>query len=160
MANKQKTRFNPVFQDVLDFVTSNVTVDRDEVNGLDVKHKKKVKDVCIHMMLNRDGDPKNMIEENDVKKTAHCMVCDREFPLPDISQENLKKIHETIGILNGTVLLFPWSTIGKKDATLAIETRNALEQYAIMYEGALNDISTAKSNSAADLSLKTHTARL
>jgi hypothetical protein len=157
---KNKTKFNPTFQEVLDFVTSKVTYDRDEPNGFDVKSKKKVKDVCIHMILSKDGDPKNMVEEDEVAGTCKCVVCEREFPMPDIKKENLDKLREAAAIINGTLLLLPWSDIGKKDATLALETRNALEQFIIMYEGGVNDITMNKTNGQADLTLKSHVSHL
>lgn len=161
---KTKTSFNSTFQQMFDLVTANVQYDSDKPNGYAIKKKKTVKAACCHIILKEDSrggasEPKVMIEDDDVAGTSHCVICDRTFPTPDINIDNLQVLKQAAGIINGALLILPWSNIGKNDARLAIECRDLLEKFNVLYESAVNDLATIKVNDV-DTSIKSHVARL
>lgn len=162
---KKKTKFNSVFSTMFEFVTEHVNYDNNTPNGYKVKKKKDVKAACCHIMLkdngNGDGspEPKVMVEDDEVNNTSHCVICDRTFPTPDINIDNLAILKQAAGVINGALMLFPWSNITKSEARLVLECRNQLEQFIVMYESAVNDLSTVKVEDV-DTKMKSHVNRL
>lgn len=161
---KTKTKFNPVFQSMFELVTANVSYDPNTPNGYAIKKKKTVKAACCHIILKEDGragtyEPKVMLEDDEVAGTSHCVICGRTFPTPDINIDNLQILKQAAGIINGSLMILPWSNIGKNDSKLVIECRDLLEKYIIIYEGAVSDLATVKV-SDTDTTMKSHVARL
>lgn len=163
--SKKKTSFNDVFHSMFEFVTAHVSSNPDKPNGFSVKKKKEVKAACCHIMLRDSGkggmssEPILMLKDDPVAGTSHCVICDRTFESPDINQDNLAVLQHAARILNGFVALLPWSDAGKEDARLALETRNLMEKTCILYESALNNISTAKVGEV-DTTMKSHATHL
>lgn len=163
MGKNHKTEFNPVFDNTFQFVTSQVSYDPDSPNGYRVKKKKDVRVACCHIILkdNKGGssEPKVMIEDDDVAGTSHCVICDRTFPTPDINMDNLQILKQAAGIINGALMILPWSNIKKSDARLALECRDLLEKFNVLYEAAAHDLATVKVSNT-DTTMKSHVARL
>lgn len=159
------TKFNPVFQSMFSYVTENVSVDPNRPNGYKVSNKKQVRAACCHIMLKnvtKNGlavEPKLMLEDDELAGTSHCLICDRTFEIPNITPDSLNTLKKAERIINGFLPLLPWSDAGKKDARLAIETRNLLEKFNVMYESCLQDISTART-SDVDMTIKSHASHL
>lgn len=159
------TKFNDVFHSMFEFVTAHVSADPNKPNGYAVKKKKEVNAACVHIMLRNDGKggmsskPTLMLEDDEDAGTSHCVVCDRTFDTPDINKANLEVLKKACSVMNGFLTLLPWSNANKEDARLAIETRNMLEKCTILYESALNDISTARP-SDVDTTIKSHASHL
>ena len=130
-----------------------------------MEHKKKVARHCCHILLGRDSkgelcsEPRVMLDRDDVKGTVTCAVCGRTMPIPDINSDNLKVLKEAQGIIDSALVLFPWSDIKDKDAALALDVRNLLEQFIILYTSALDDITTAR-EAESDVTIKSHVSRM
>lgn len=160
-----KNKFNPVFSSMFEFVSANVSYAPDQPNGYKLHKKKQCKAACCHIMLRETGkgsystEPKVMIEDNDVNGTSHCVICDRTFPTPDINIDNLRVLQQAAGIINGALILLPWSNVGKDEARLALECRNTLEQFNVMYESAVNDLSAVR-QADVDMTIKSHVSHL
>lgn len=161
-----KSKFNAVFSSMFEFISANVSIDPDRPNGYKLHKKKECKAACCHIMLRDTGkrssatsEPKVMIEDDDVNGTSHCVICGRTFPTPDINIDNLRVLQHAAGIINGALMLLPWSNIGKEEARLSLECRNLLEQFNILYESAVNDLAIGR-QPEIDTTIKSHVSHL
>lgn len=160
---KNKMKMSSYFVAAMEYIAAATRVDEKRKNGYKIKNKKEVRKLCCHMIMKNNGSggsvPEVMIEQDDLNNTAHCLICDRNMVMPDINSDYLNELKRCREIVDGALVLLPWSNISKSDAELAMNTRNMLEKFIILYEAAVDDISTIKVQDT-ETSMKSHVSRL
>ena len=86
-----------------------------ELKGKNKKETKVIKDTCMHHKVGKKGKLKSRVNVND--QTAHCTMCDHEFPATLYSKEERSRIvDEYWGLVDNTKYMA--TSIGAGEDTL------------------------------------------